>query len=301
MSLPVRLLTLNVCLFPPGLRHCLRSTDKQRRVVLLKKALQEESFFSDVYCFQELFSCKWSQRWKQELLCQPNTQIIQTHRSQCYDQHLHTHPPVTTIDTLLYAVGCPLSSLCSGHLMDGGLLIVSRYPIVWSTFHPFDENPNLLRTAEKGFLHAVIQLPQQPECLHVINCHLHPPEGSWDDKSAALIRTSQLKQIRQHLMQSKLSSTAMVVLTGDFNIQQGSVEYTDMKVLLGFSQEAIIPLYTPTVHCELPFCSHPDMICCDYALGTNVTFHDTQILKQHGNLSDHYPIVTHISKLKSPL
>jgi endonuclease/exonuclease/phosphatase family metal-dependent hydrolase len=277
----VRVVSLNGCLFPVGLRHGWRSCDKDNRLVLLQKLVtgqstdeeQLKNVFSaiDIICLQEVFSSHWSSKWKASLLT-----TIKLHNQQNPEKQLHT-------------AECPMPKMKRLHLMDGGLLIISKFPITSSTFHSFDCNPTLLRLADKGFLHAAINVNNQT--LHLINTHLHPPEGSLTSKHSINSRKQQISQLKTYLEKSELyDKSSGVVVTGDLNIHQGSEESEQMKSSLEMAEESTIDNYAPTVHNQLRFCNHKEYLCGDFAIGRNVLFKNTKILKEHFHLSDHYPV-----------
>jgi len=131
------------------------------------------------------------------------------------------------------AFGRP-SSLARLHLLDSGLAVLSRWPIRHQSFHPFVCNPGMLRFADKGFIHAVIEIghkegdeeasgfDEQGELscgasssssasasasassssrrlLHVFNTHLHPGEGSATAEAARDARRAQVQQLRAYM------------------------------------------------------------------------------------------------------
>src|SRR5437868_6119475 len=85
-TVPIRLITLNACLFPVGLRHCWNDCNKDNRLTALqqlvllttnKQILQNNNnniqehddwFNNDIICLQEVFSSVWCDKWKQSLL-----------------------------------------------------------------------------------------------------------------------------------------------------------------------------------------------------------------------------------------
>lgn len=253
-----KLITLNTCLFPPGLRQCIKSTDKEGRIKKIKTFIDEEN--ADVYCFQEVFSSIWSSKWKDYLL---------SHK--------------------FHYAECPLPSLCNGHIIDSGLLILSKYPILSSSFISFIDNS--IYGVNRGFLHITIQVNKQ--IIHVINIHLHPCEGSCTNKCSKSIRSKQINQIYNYI--NKFNNIdSKIILVGDFNIDQDSWEY-DSTIDNILPVDAIIPLYKSTTHRLLPFCNNSSESCCDYAFGKNINILVPTVLINYNQLSDHYPISIYIS------
>ena len=168
------------------------------------------SLSADIVCLQEIFSSGCSSRWRTLL-----ERAVE--RGQLGYSHV--------------AFGRP-SSLARLHLMDSGLAVLSRWPIRHQSFHPFVCNPGMLRFADKGFIHAVIEvghregerepsgLSEQGELscgasssasssasassssrrlLHVFNTHLHPGEGSATVEAARDARSAQVQQLRAYM------------------------------------------------------------------------------------------------------
>lgn len=97
----------------------------------------------------------------------------------------------------------------------GGLATVSRWPIVWSEFIPFDEHPKLSmveRFAKKGWLLTIIGTPLGP--VQVVNTHLvwegRRGEGPKTDR-AHWAQVTALNQALRH------RNTLPTILCGDLN------------------------------------------------------------------------------------
>ena len=97
----------------------------------------------------------------------------------------------------------------------GGLATLSRWPIVWTEFIPFDEHPKLSmveRFAKKGWLLTIVGTPLGP--IQVVNTHL-----VWEGR-----RASGNKQDRAHWFQVTALNEALrhrntlpTILCGDLN------------------------------------------------------------------------------------
>jgi endonuclease/exonuclease/phosphatase family metal-dependent hydrolase len=170
------------------------------------------SLSADIVCLQEIFSSGCSSRWRTLL-----ERAVE--RGQLGYSHV--------------AFGRP-SSLARLHLMDSGLAVLSRWPIRHQSFHPFVCNPGMLRFADKGFIHAVIEIGHKEgeeeasgfdeqgdsscgasasasgsasssassssrRLLHVFNTHLHPCEGSATAEAARDARRAQVQQLRAYM------------------------------------------------------------------------------------------------------
>lgn len=259
------LTTLNACLFPVGMRHSRVFADKDRRLGLLVDAVRgdEPGVASDVVCLQEVFSSSCSSRWRSRIVARD------------YD-----------------AAWGRASCLARGHVMDSGLAVLSRLPIVFDQFVPFEHNPGLLRLADKGFQHVVLAADSS-RLVHVINVHLHPTLAGASDAAAS--RHRQLAQIRAFVDALCLDDDAALLVAGDFNIEQGSDEHQRMLQTLRCA--AGPPLGTPTQHMAHPFCNHEQLLCGDFAVGSGLA--SAAVLRLPG-LSDHYPVRYSVTLPASP-
>lgn len=98
----------------------------------------------DIICFQEVFSTM-------------NTR----------QQRLITYAKKAG---LIYHVVNPYPGLFSGYVVDGGLVILSRFPIIASEFEPYDYGVVSDALTCKGVLYAKI-LINDKHVLHVFNTH----------------------------------------------------------------------------------------------------------------------------------
>lgn len=98
----------------------------------------------------------------------------------------------------------------------GGLVILSKYPIINSSFHQYPKSKDFRldeRIASKGFLVANITFDGQ--VMVIINTHLY----SGRNAKAERIRSDQIGYLFNYIdNELKLTKDKMVVLAGDFNI-----------------------------------------------------------------------------------
>lgn len=97
----------------------------------------------------------------------------------------------------------------------GGLTTISRWPIVWTEFVPFDDHPELSlveRFAKKGWLLTIVATPIGP--VQVVNTHLvwegRRPRGPKKD-SAHWSQVAALNEALRH------RATLPTILCGDLN------------------------------------------------------------------------------------
>lgn len=125
-------------------------------------------------------------------------------------------------------------------LIDGGLAILSKFPIVECHWDPFKPGVHSDRLAEKGTLHAKIEINASKNIyVHVFNAHTqssyHDPVGSASWK----VRERQTLQMLDFIQECTKDDLHPVVIMGDLNIdarkempnKSSSTEY------LGFMQQ----------------------------------------------------------------
>lgn len=104
-------------------------------------------------------------------------------------------------------------NLFSKKLLDSGLVILSKFPILDYTFTPFTTGIYVDALANKGFIHIKINI--RSEIYHFINLHIQA-SYSPDIKDAIDVKLKQLNEIRNYIRKNKL--TENIIIGGDFNI-----------------------------------------------------------------------------------
>ena len=135
----VRLLTYNMYMRPPPVKTN-ESDFKDARLEEFAKKLED----FDIVCNQEVFSTLNSR--KQRLI---------TYAQRC---------------GFLYYTSSDQPSLFSGYATDGGLVIMSRFPIIESDFCPYHYGVLSDSLSYKGVLYAKIQIGEG-RILHLFNTH----------------------------------------------------------------------------------------------------------------------------------
>ena len=135
----IKLLTYNLFMRPPPVRTN-ASDFKDARLKEYVKQLHR----LDIICHQEVFS------------------TLNTRK-----QRLITYAKKAGLN---YHVACPQPSLVSGYFVDGGLVILSRFPIIEHDFEPYPYGVLSDSLSYKGVLYAKILV--RPGCvLHLFNTH----------------------------------------------------------------------------------------------------------------------------------
>jgi endonuclease/exonuclease/phosphatase family metal-dependent hydrolase len=134
----------------------------------------------------------------------------------------------------------------SRHMMDNGLLILSKFPIVESETVVYQDYVYVDQMASKGFQYAKIQI-SGTKYLQVINTHLQADYNPFDTK-AEEVKRKQLAQLKSFI--DKKSNGPMII-GGDFNCNSmyrdqyltshlniSSQLYKDMLNILGLTQKS---------------------------------------------------------------
>lgn len=119
---------------------------------------------------------------------------------------------------------------------DGGVLIMSKYPIEYKAQYIFSNGCGADAMSQKGFIHAKIR--KDNVVFNIIATHTQA-----DDNSCSIsgltpeeIRNQQFAEIRNYIIDKKIPSNEMVVITGDLNVNKGSLEFKRMIELLNVSE-----------------------------------------------------------------
>ncbi len=112
--------------------------------------------------------------------------------------------------------------------MDGGLMVLSRHPVIAASGFTFSDRPGMVEgRANKGALYVRIKLPGEPECyVHVFNTHL----AAGDEQEYWQHRGKQLQELGEFI--SKCVADAKdhpVIVCGDFNVDGYCGEYNRLK------------------------------------------------------------------------
>jgi len=123
----------------------------------------------------------------------------------------------------------------------GGLMIISKFPIVNTKEALFDQGTGADMFVTKGVLYGKIEVGPN-SYVHVFNTHLQASYGyEWDNSNPyAAIRKKQFKKISDFIHEVTKQDHHPIVLMGDFNVNafnapgdsSDSMEYKDMMQIL---------------------------------------------------------------------
>jgi endonuclease/exonuclease/phosphatase family metal-dependent hydrolase len=207
----IKILTYNIFLRPPPVKNNL-SDYKDDRLNDFCKILNDY----DIICLQEMFGTFTSRR--QHLI------------EQACQSGIFFHADVAA------------PSFFSKNLIDPGLLILSRFPIIESEFKPFMNTVLQCSVVCKGVLYAKIRIKDATNLI-VFNLHLQATyfdsnSSQWDLQIKTRInQIEELNEYISHLItEQKIGKNDKILLLGDFNIDAHGLKYKvdskfDKKIL----------------------------------------------------------------------
>jgi endonuclease/exonuclease/phosphatase family metal-dependent hydrolase len=248
----------------------------QQRLWTLARELEKSSY--QVVCLQEIQLHQYQQLLVRECPSYPYA---------CHERYVH----------------CP----------KGGLLTLSRIPILTKSFQPYQERglwytPMLLdRLFYKGML--ITELSWESIPVTIINTHILANfAGDWKRHGMyARVEEKQLRELAETVR--KQSTDSLIVVVGDFNIPRGSSLYYDFIDQSGLT-DPLAGDGRPTLRTlfKVPF---QDTLSIDYALfrlpkegglKVNCDLHFVEKYpvrkSQYSYLSDHYGIEMQITANK---
>ena len=114
-----------------------------------------------------------------------------------------------------------------GKLEDGGVAVVSHWPIEEKVQYVFDNRGcGLEARANKGFVY--VKVNKKGRFYHVIGTHTQSEDSMCGIGKAAEIRSSQFKSIKKFIEDKNIPSNEIIFIGGDLNVNKNSSEYTTM-------------------------------------------------------------------------
>jgi len=125
-------------------------------------------------------------------------------------------------------------------VVDGGVSLLSRYPIEFWTAVPYSACTGIDCLARKGFIHAVLRLSPRLS-LNVIATHAQ----SGSRKEAQDVRTEQFKQLAEYLKTSEIIERWPTVITGDLNVDGLILDPTTREEYQAMTETLTLSLGAP--------------------------------------------------------
>ena len=194
----IRMLTYNIFLRPPPIKNNDNDWKDERLEDFCKQI-----YNFDIVCLQEMFGAFNSR--KQSMI------------------------RAATKSGFFFYVDTTSPSFLSKYLIDGGLVIFSRFPIVKYSFTQFRYGVIADSLAQKGVLYAKIQV--KDTFLHVFTTHLqasYMDSGESHFEVSCETRMAQLKQINMimgSILKEEYNVKDKILLCGDFNVDALKYHY----------------------------------------------------------------------------
>lgn len=123
-------------------------------------------------------------------------------------------------------------------LEDGGVGILSKWPIAYKSQYIFGGGCGSDYWAAKGFAYVILRTPGRS--THLIGTHLQANDAGCDSGESERIRAAQLKAISRFLSSRHIPAHEPILMAGDFNVEYGSGEYSDLLEALGVASPRIV-------------------------------------------------------------
>ncbi|MEU5691830.1 sphingomyelin phosphodiesterase [Actinosynnema sp. NPDC020468] len=108
---------------------------------------------------------------------------------------------------------------------DGGVAVLSRWPITRRVQHVYRDGCGADRLANKGF--AYVRLATPTGAVHVVGTHLQAEDSSCAVPSGS-VRAAQRAEIADFLAAERIPAGEPVYVAGDLNVIRGGAEYPAM-------------------------------------------------------------------------
>lgn len=189
-KLKIHLLTFNIFMRPPLIKNQ-KSDFKDDRLAQIPKKIEKY----DIVCFQEIFQFFNKRKYllKKESL---------KHGFKFFAEN---DPP----------------GFFEGFVIGGGLLTLSKHPIIRKKFYTFKNCSHVDKIAKKGVLYTKISI--FGDVVHLFNTHLQASYNSFSrDRKSYIARIGQILEMRRFLKkilkEEDYKKSHLVLLCGDFNI-----------------------------------------------------------------------------------
>ncbi|WP_433332186.1 sphingomyelin phosphodiesterase [Spirillospora sp. CA-294931] len=208
---PLKVISYNLMLLPVA------GTGNQTRADLLAKAGLLRDY--DVIVLQEMFQNGVSDPFLDGLAgSHPHRTPVMGRSKSGWDQTLGDYSALTP--------------------EDGGVVVLSKYPITRKIQYVYDDACGADWWANKGFVYTTLDVGGTP--AHVVGTHAQATDSTCSTSPAA-IRRSQFTELDAFLDGRRIPAAEQVLIAGDYNVDRfdGTSEYRDTLALL----DAAAPSY----------------------------------------------------------
>lgn len=121
----------------------------------------------------------------------------------------------------------------SSALEDGGVAIISKWPITEKIQYIFQRGGGADHFSNKGFVY--VKVMKNGKAYHVIGTHLQADDALISINTSQIIRGEQIKEIQTFITNKNIPKNEIVFIGGDMNVNYGTKEYNDMLTNLNVS------------------------------------------------------------------
>lgn len=113
---------------------------------------------------------------------------------------------------------------------DGGVAIISRYPIKEQIEYVYRDGCGTDNFAKKGFVY--VRIDKNGADYHIIGTHAQSEDENCNKGEPASVRKNQFSELQNFLASRNIPADKVVFIGGDFNVIKDSKEYPDMLATL---------------------------------------------------------------------
>jgi len=116
---------------------------------------------------------------------------------------------------------------CKQILLNGGVKILSKFPILSTDGLVFSHRMNGDQLVNKGALRVRLRAPESGVVFNVIGTHMQSTDTAYQkcNMEEKEVRKRQIREILDWIRSLKISEDEAVFIAGDFNVEFGSPEY----------------------------------------------------------------------------
>ena len=198
----------------------------------------------NVYMLPELFAGDWSHENRAVMI--PQSEVVKG-QDAILLQELFDNTPATALMNGLkadYPYQTPvmgrsksgwdatLGAYADLSPEDGGVAIVSRWPITEQIQYVYKDACGADYLSNKGFVYA--RVDKNGAIYHLISTHAQAEDGACDDPAAT--RKSQFTEMQNFIAGHNIPADEVVFMGGDFNVIKHTAEYPDLIETLQVSE-----------------------------------------------------------------
>jgi sphingomyelin phosphodiesterase len=129
-------------------------------------------------------------------------------------------------------------------LEDGGVGIISKWPIVEKIQYVYSEGCGADWFANKGFVY--VKLNKNGHFYHVIGTHMQSEDERCSDGEDLSVRKSQMNEMKEFITKKNIPTNEVVYIGGDLNVIKDTLEYSSMLTNLNVKEPSAYTGFSST-------------------------------------------------------